>query len=849
MSRRAPLQVELLEDRCLLSASPLVDGAPAGLLVRYRADDGGKGEVRAVELPAGASPDQALAAYRADPRVLYAEPDLPVRVTGIPNDPRFGTLWGLHNTGQSGGKADADVDAPEAWDVTTGSTRNLVAVLDTGIDYRHIDLYRNIWINQAEIPTAVRALLVDVDADGLITFWDLNDARNQGAGKITDLTGTRRIDGGDLLRPATAGGWANGASDDGDAFVDDLIGWDFQNDDNDPLDDNDHGTHVAGILGATGNDGRGVAGVTWKVQMMALKFLTATGNGTTSNAIEALDYAVRMGAFASNNSWGGHGFAQTLYDAIDNARAHGHVFVTSAGNGGDDFKGDNIDAAPMYPAGYALGNVVTVTATTRNDGTALFSNYGPATVDLGAPGLHVVSTTRNERYSNFSGTSMAAPYVTGALALVRTLHPDWTYYQLIDQVMGTTDALPALAGKTAGGRLNLDRAVREVRPDAAGPRVVAAVPDATGARPVGRVRLTFSEGVDAATFTAASDIRSFTGPGGAVQVTGIVPVFNTDDRQFDVFFAPQSQAGTYQLVVGPYVEDLAGNYMDQDGDGQPGEWIDDRFAVAFVVEPVLTFTSTTVVPIRDVTTSVATLAVEQDVTIGDLNVRINITHTFDNDLRISLIAPDGTSVLLANRRGDRYDNFSDTVFDDEAARAIREGAAPFAGTFRPETPLSAFDGKNARGTWQLWIEDRAAGDVGRVNSWSLIIEADSGGAGASSLALPEPGDEAGGDRSSPGRVEDGEAAPGGEGQAGPSHDWALLPGAGPGRGREDSARQSPRPDPPARGGEVVTGAAARPAAERDAFFTLAGSGRTAVDDLATVLTVDGLMSFFENGDR
>src|SRR6266536_6323695 len=227
---RAWLQVERLEDRNLLSA-------------------GGFGEN---PIPLGTAPDGSPLA----------------EVAIVPNDPSFGTQYALNNTGQSTGKVDADLDAPEAGNVTTGSTKNVVALVDTGIDYRHPDLYQNVWINQKEIPAAIRSRLKDTDGDGLITFRDLKNPINHGAGKITDLDGDGRITAADLLKPVSKGGWADGVSNDGDKYVDDLIGWNFISNTNNPLDDNGHGSHVAGIIGAMSNNGVGVAGLNWKVQLM-----------------------------------------------------------------------------------------------------------------------------------------------------------------------------------------------------------------------------------------------------------------------------------------------------------------------------------------------------------------------------------------------------------------------------------------------------------------------------------------------------------------------------------------------------------------------------------------------------
>jgi subtilisin-like proprotein convertase family protein len=199
-------------------------------------------------------------------------------------------------------------------------------------------------------------------------------------------------------------------------------------------------------------------------------------------------------------------------------------------------------------------------------------------------------------------------------------------------------------------------------------------------------------------------------------------VANSDNRQFDVVFPQQSAPGTYTLQIGTGIKDLAGNLLNQDGDSVNGEAGQDGCAATFVIQPVLTFTSTTKVSIRDLTKNIATMTIGSDVYIADINVRIDLKHTFDNDLYIHLIGPDGTDVVLANRRGGTADNYTNTLFDDEATKSISAGTAPFNGAFRPETVLSAFDGKNARGTWQLVIEDRQAGDSGTLNSWSLIIE-------------------------------------------------------------------------------------------------------------------------------
>jgi subtilisin family serine protease len=364
-----------------------------------------------------------------------------------PNDPRFTTQWDLQNT-----------SVPEAWSVTTGSRKTTVAVLDTGVDYNHPDLYQNIWINQQEIPKSRLKNLVDVDHDGLITFADLNNPINQGVGKITDFNHDGRIDAADILAPMVLdangndtglGGWAHHSTQDGDtAHPDDLIGWNFVDNTNNPFDDNGHGTNVSGTIGAMGNNGVGVAGINWSIQIMALKFLDSTGTGTLADATAALNYAVAHGASITNNSWSGGGYDTDFLNALQNARAHGQIFVAAAAN-----DSQNLDASPTYPANYNVDNLVAVAATDQNNQLASFSNYGPHSVLLGAPGVNILNTTPNGQYQFYTGTSMAAPHVTGVLALLESLHPTWTYQQVIAQVAHTADPYTWLKGKVVGAGL------------------------------------------------------------------------------------------------------------------------------------------------------------------------------------------------------------------------------------------------------------------------------------------------------------------------------------------------------------------------------------------------------------
>ena len=374
----------------------------------------------------------------------------------VPNDPQFAQQWSLDNNGQTGGVSDADIDAPAAWSVTTGSAATVVAMLDSGIDYTHEDLYLNIWINQGEIPAAVRVNLTDVDADSLITFRDLNDPLN--SSQVVDLNGNSRIDAGDLLNSSS---WEDGIDTDGNGYTDDLVGWDWVNNDNDPMDDYWHGTRTAGIVGAVGNNGVGIAGVNWAVQLMALRFESENYLWTDDSAVNAIDYAVLMGAPISSNSWGTNvdagGTHPLIYDAIARAGQAGHLFVSAAGNFSQSIDPGFLE---RYPAGYDLDNILSVAATNDDDLLASFSDWGVINVDLAAPGEGILSTSKGGGYGLGSGTSYATPHVAGVAALLKSLHPEWGAAELKQRLMDTVDPLPSLQGKTvSGGRINAAAAV------------------------------------------------------------------------------------------------------------------------------------------------------------------------------------------------------------------------------------------------------------------------------------------------------------------------------------------------------------------------------------------------------
>ena len=373
-----------------------------------------------------------------------------------PSDPSYSSQWGL-----------TAVNASSAWDTTTGSYKVVVADIDTGVDYTHVDLYQNIWINQAEIPAAVRQVLSDVDSDGLITFRDLNSAANAGKFGVNDINKNGYIDAKDLLAKYKAdgtGGWAdgiNGATWTGEtAYVDDIVGWDFANNDNDPFDYDGHGTHTAGIIAATGNNGVGVSGVNWSVSLMALKIFTDKGAAASDSIIaKAIRYSADAGAQVSNNSWGSSSgrTGDTLYQAISYAAGKGQLFVAAAGN---DAVNSDTSRLRSYPASYDLANIVSVAATDSSGKLAYYSNYGKTTVDIAAPGSSVLSTLPGNKYGTMSGTSMATPFVTGAIALLLAQNSSRSAADLKALLLKGADQNSSLLNTSvSGGELNIANAL------------------------------------------------------------------------------------------------------------------------------------------------------------------------------------------------------------------------------------------------------------------------------------------------------------------------------------------------------------------------------------------------------
>ena len=379
-----------------------------------------------------------IASLKNNPNVEFAEPNYIYSVNPIkehnvvskkllkspftdftaatPDDPSFGKLWGLRNTGSnepngSAGVEGADVNALKAWDITKGSRAVRIAVIDTGVDYTHPDLKANMWVNTKEIA-------------------------------------------------------GNGIDDDGNGFIDDVYGYDFANNDSNPMDGNGHGTHCSGTIGAVHDNKIGVSGVMSDVQIMAVKFLGDDGSGSLEGAIKAIDYATMMNVDLMSNSWGGGGRSEALLDAIKRASDKGIIFTAAAGN-----SSSNNDSSPSYPASYDVPNMVAVAATTAQNGLASFSSYGRNSVHIAAPGHNILSTVNGGGYDVYSGTSMATPHVSGVLGLLLAKEGRMPHSVMRERLTMTSVPVTALRGKTqTAGRIDAYNLLTDVRPERSGPK-------------------------------------------------------------------------------------------------------------------------------------------------------------------------------------------------------------------------------------------------------------------------------------------------------------------------------------------------------------------------------------------
>ncbi|ALW86998.1 peptidase S8 [Hymenobacter sedentarius] len=349
---------------------------------------------------------EAIGRLRGE-EVEYAEPNYIYTHSAATNDTYVanGSLWGMDGNVYGS-------QASTAWAAGhTGSASVVLGVIDEGIQFDHPDLTGQVWTNPFDP--------------------------------------------------------ADGVDNDNNGYIDDIHGWDFDGNNNSIYDGgtnggvDDHGTHVSGTIGAKANNGQGVAGMNWSTTLISCKFLGRRG-GTTANAVKAVDYLNdlktrhSMNIVASNNSWGGGGFSQALYDAVNRANTQNILFVAAAGNGGSDGVGDDNDAVASYPSNMDLPNVIAVAAITSGGAKSSFSNYGATTVDLGAPGSGIWSSTAYSIYESYNGTSMATPHVTGAVALYASTHPGSSAATIKNAILSSTTPTPSLTGKcVTGGRLNV----------------------------------------------------------------------------------------------------------------------------------------------------------------------------------------------------------------------------------------------------------------------------------------------------------------------------------------------------------------------------------------------------------
>ena len=579
----------------------------------------------------GKSVKEALEILNKNPAIAYAEPNYVWRASLIPNDPGFGDLWGMNNTGQSGGVVDADIDAAEAWDTTTGSSDVVIGIIDTGIDYMHEDLADNVWQNPGEIA-------------------------------------------------------GDGIDNDNNGYIDDIHGIDTVNGDSDPFDDGSHGTHVAGTIGAVGNNGVGVVGVNHEVSMAACKFLGADGSGSTAGAIECIDYFTALknagiNVRATNNSWGGGGFSQSLQDAITAAGNADIMFLAAAGNSGSDN-----DASPHYPSSYDNDVVVAVASIGRNDGDVGHS-YGLTSVDIAAPGGSILSTTPGNTYSTFSGTSMATPHVAGSAALVWSINPTLSAVEMKDLLMNTGDDNAYATGRTVSGkRLNVNNALEAADPD---PGFLLNVSPTNQEITAGEsasytFELNAIAGYDEEITLVLDDASGL----GSLSASTAMP---GDTVTLDVVTADDTAWGPYSMTV----------------TATSGEIVKEKTVGLYVLPQNLnTFpyvavdTPIPTLPNEDDPNDIgitSIISVPDDITVFGMSASVDITHTYSGDLVLTLISPAGTSAVLRANSGGGTDDIVESYETD------------------------AFNGEVATGDWMLNIVDTFNGDNGTLNTWNIAI--------------------------------------------------------------------------------------------------------------------------------
>lgn len=672
----------------------------------------GDGVMEVIELAQGANLNAVLAAYRTTAGVRSAEEDLFVRPQSVSNDYYYerGLLWGMYGSdnpavaGPPGTTNAFGSQAEVAWNHGfTGSRTVAVGILDTGFDYTHPDLAANAWVNPYET--------------------------------------------------------ADGIDNDGNGYIDDIRGWDFLSDDNSTYDDweeDRHGTEVAGTIGAVGGNGIGVAGVSWEVSMISAKFLGQYG-GFLSGAIQAMDYLTDLkwrhgiNIVATNNSWNGGGYSQALQDAITRAAKQNILFIAAAGN-----SALNNDSLPSvsYPSTYdttaAAGYdaVVSVAAITRTGELANFSNYGRATVDLAAPGAGIFSTVPWGDYDASSGSSMAAPHVTGAVALYAASHPTTLAPQIREALLASTTPTPSLQGKTVtGGRLNVADFL-DIEPPPALSITAAQAFLAEGAS-------------DATTF--AFEIRRHGSATEAITVDWQVAGRGANPADADDFVGQILPGGRVSLAPGVTSATLSvqvrGDRREESTEAftvtlsnpSGGATLAGTSASASSLilndDGVITATNPGAITIPSQgaarpSPSTVVVAGDSRLKVDSLEVTLyNFSHTSPGDIDILLVGPSGAKTLLMSDAGGSTGVEGITLsFSSQAQVSLPDGLALSSGTylptdwerddtFNPAAPsgpysadLSLFQGTNPNGVWSLFVQDDQAEASGAIfGGWSLSI--------------------------------------------------------------------------------------------------------------------------------
>ncbi len=628
-----------------------------------------------LELPPGLSVMQALKIYRADPRVEYAEPlfyryfygtKRSPQANFLPNDPRFPQQWYHHNTGQQGsgtfmdpriaGLPGADINSISAWDILTTSSGAVIAYIDSGFDYTNPELIDSLWVNTNEIPD-------------------------------------------------------NEIDDDQNGYVDDVIGWDFVGDwlgpggtslnpDNDPLDQDGHGSFGIGCVAAQGNNLVGIAGVSWRGNIMALKVSDNEATIADEAIFEAYDYAIANGAAIINTSFGGPDYLQTEYDLLSAANDAGILVVSAAGN-----DAQNSDRIPAYPANYDLPNIIAIAATARDDTLASFSNFGRTSVDIGAPGQGILSTLLNydpnpqysqntvdfaqprydddgngiAEYGFLAGTSFSAPLVSACAALVKTQFPELSHLEIKDRILRAANPVPDLrpSSVVTGSRLNVGQAVSSAL------FIQRTEPSAIT---VGQQQVALD--LFGVNFQPGADV-TISGSG----VTLDEPPRFVDPTNFELI-----------LSVAPWAERSLRTITMTNPDDSSAT----REECLYIRPEPVELLDIAMLRIPDFNPLGVRRSLELpvDLHIDDIEVSLNIMHEWIGDLKVLLIAPDDTRVFLVEQPGNGLDFSQDIV-------------TTFPTVLRPAQNLDVLKGKNAKGTWTLIVSDVQQVDIGTLNSWML----------------------------------------------------------------------------------------------------------------------------------